>query len=548
MFEVDNRSKQQPDPLAFCKHLWPYINLYDKQREILYSVRDNDETYVPAANKLGKDYVGAIAVLYFFLTRHPCRVVTTSATADHFEVLWGEMGRLIQSAAFPLTSDKGGPLLINHNHIRKYVRRNGEDVLCKISYIKGIAGSEDSKASLQGHHVTPEDLEQANDGIPRSMAFVDEASSVKQFVFEMMNTWYTGNRLVVIGNTWDCNNNFKWAVKGTPDGKIPGGDIPRLSRRGFYRKVFEISALDSPNVKLGLEQKRLGLPITNEILIPGVKSYEEFAANDAFLDERRKSVVLWAKFYEGSEVMLYPALWLERAKAIAKTLQGVKRTARAIGIDPAEGGDNTCMAASDEFGLIELVSKKTPDTSVIPGDALAFAFKWGCSPDNIVFDAGGGGKQHADKLRADGHTGVRSVSFGEAATPVDKLKRTFRYRSRETKVDHEETKYIFKNRRAEIFGTIRMLIDPSNEGFGIPCDTPACVELLRQLAPIPLWYDEEGRLYLPPKHRKPDAGSTDKKETLTDLIGCSPDEADAFALSVYGMLNKPSAVWAGAAV
>ena len=29
------------DPIRFCELCWPEVNLYDKQREILYSVRDN---------------------------------------------------------------------------------------------------------------------------------------------------------------------------------------------------------------------------------------------------------------------------------------------------------------------------------------------------------------------------------------------------------------------------------------------------------------------------------------------------------------------------
>lgn len=41
------------DPLKFAKALWPKVTFYDKQREIIYSVRDNDETFVPAGNMLG---------------------------------------------------------------------------------------------------------------------------------------------------------------------------------------------------------------------------------------------------------------------------------------------------------------------------------------------------------------------------------------------------------------------------------------------------------------------------------------------------------------
>lgn len=41
------------DPLVFGKLLWPDVEFYDKQRSIIYSVRDNVETVVPAGNMLG---------------------------------------------------------------------------------------------------------------------------------------------------------------------------------------------------------------------------------------------------------------------------------------------------------------------------------------------------------------------------------------------------------------------------------------------------------------------------------------------------------------
>src|SRR5437879_4923464 len=66
------------DPLFFAKLLWPDVKFYNKQREVIYSVRDNFETVVVAGHMLGKDFVTGFIVLWFFLTRHPCRIITTS--------------------------------------------------------------------------------------------------------------------------------------------------------------------------------------------------------------------------------------------------------------------------------------------------------------------------------------------------------------------------------------------------------------------------------------------------------------------------------------
>src|SRR3972149_2557666 len=74
-----------------------------------------------------------------------------------------------------------------------------------------------------------------------------------------------------------------------------------------------------------------------------------------------------AEFYEGAEVLLFPPEWLNLAENRADAIEKMQRQAKAIGIDPAEGGDQTAIAVVDELGLIELSSRQTPDTSVITG-------------------------------------------------------------------------------------------------------------------------------------------------------------------------------------
>ena len=92
---------------------------------------------------------------------------------------------------------------------------------------------------------------------------------------------------------------------------------------------------------------------------------------------------------------------------------------------------------------------------------------------------------------------------------------------------------------------LRELLDPAvnPDGFGIPGEYE---ELFRQLRPLPLWFDEEGRMYLPPKQRKPSDKGTTEKITLQSLLGCSPDEADSLVLMVYALKSKAKRVVAGA--
>jgi len=503
------------DPIKFARICWPDVHFYKDQRDIIYSVEDNDQTYVTAAHQMGKDFVTAFIVLRFFLTRHPVRVITTSVKDDHLRVLWGELGRFIDTSRVPMLHKKGGPLIVKHHDIRKVV----EGTQCKISYLRGMV-SEKSE-SMAGHHAH------------HTLCVGDEASGIDDAIEQKADTW--AKRILMIGNPYPCQNFFKRGIKA--------GNVKSPVGNHLFRRVIRIKAQDSPNVRLALEEIRRGLPPSFKEVVPGVISYAEYMKRRAVWDNVRQCVGLDAQFWEGAEELLFPPDWLNRAAERARALRSMhRRTAKAIGIDPAAGGDKTAMAAVDELGIIELVSKRTPDTAQIPNEAIAFGRKHGVPPDRWFFDLGGGGKQHADYLRNRGFKGVQTVGFGEPITPEPRRGMV----TIERKIERSEERYAYKNRRAQMFGLIRELLDPDNEmGFGIPDDGEVYEELRRQLSPIPLIYDREGRLSLPPKHKTNGMKENSAIKSLEELIGHSPDEADAVALAVYGALKKPKKSKAG---
>lgn len=506
------------DPMKFNSLLWPDDKVYDKQREIIYSVEENDMTVVPAGNMTGKDWIGGKIILSYFLRHWPCRIVTTSVKDDHLDVLWGEIGRFFNSSKVPLDYRLGGPLKLMQREMRRYINGERQD----FEYVKGMVASDDTEASLQGHHAQ------------YTLAVIDEASGVKASHFDMLQTW--AKRVLIISNCWDCNNEFKWAVEGRPGTEDKGGDIPRPTGDNFYRKVIRIPADDSPNVKYAKAEIAAGREPTDTIVIPGVLTWGEYQKRRKLWDPIRQCVSLDAKFYKGSENLLYPPQWLDRAEEIARELlkryKGDRndigeRKAKAIGCDPAEGGDSSCWSVVDELGMIELVSLKTKNTNEVAHKTIELIHLYQLDPTFVMFDTGGGGKQHADRLREMGYP-VRTVAFGEAASPVDRFKR---YKSKGYKTDEVEQKYAYKNKRAEMYGLLRQLLNPVEAGFGIPA---RFVELRRQLAPMPLLFDGEGRMRMLPKNKNT-ANSTE--QTLTELLGCSPDEADSLVIAVYSMLN-----------
>jgi hypothetical protein len=195
------------DPVEFCRILWPHYHLYDRQREIMYSVRDNHDTVVVAGNMLGKDFISALIMLWFFLSRSPCRVVSTSVDGTQLEaVLWGEVRKFIQEAAYPLNTENGGPLVVNHLHLRKLVGGR----VCGLSYCIGRVAARSE--GLLGHHVAD-----IGDGIPKTLFIADECSGVADMSWDRADTW--ARRRLAIGNPYEgAGLFFKKAVQ---EGDVP---------------------------------------------------------------------------------------------------------------------------------------------------------------------------------------------------------------------------------------------------------------------------------------------------------------------------------------
>lgn len=292
------------------------------------------------------------------------------------------------------------------------------------------------------------------------------------------------------------------------------------------RRVIKITAMDSPNVRLALEQQRLGLPVTGVEIIPGVLSWQLYQQRRATWDAIRQCVGLDGEFYEGAELNLYPPEWLNRAAVYAASLNDRDNPAQGMGVDSAEGGDNTTWAVTGHKGLKRLISIKTPDTSVITSRTLALMNEYQLEPEQVMFDQGGGGKEHADRLRLQGYD-VGSLSFGESVAPEPVV----HMRPFEDKLEDRRERHTFKNRRAQMYWLLRQRVDPgTGNEFAIGAEH---VELRRQLNAMPLLWDEEGRFMMLPKRRR--YNGSIKQDCLEDRLGCSPDEADALVLAVFAM-------------
>lgn len=482
---------------------WPGVTLYSRQVEIIRSALTRRETHVPAGNKLGKDFVAGLLALSCFVLCEAkgitCRIVTTSVAGHHLAVLWGEVGRFITTASAPLLHEKGGTLVLNHQELRRASEREARNPL---NYVVGLVSAKGE--GLAGHHAD------------FTMLIGDESSSLDDQVHEMGQGW--AKHMLFLGNPNPCQNFWRKACQELK--AVPGGCDGERAR-------IQVRAEDSPNV------------VHRRTVWPGVLSWEEYQYRRKHWEVQRQCVGLDAEFYEGAEVLMFPPAWLNASAARAAELtRPGKGLPRAIGCDPGEGGAETCWVVADLLGVLDVVALKTPDTAVIPARTVALMRQHDVPPERVIFDRGGGGQQHADALRRQGLP-VRTVGFGEAVTPDPRHGRT---RLAERRAQREE-RYAYFNMRACLYGQLRQALDPGREDGGAVFAIPAkYAELRRQLAPVPLTFDAEGRLKLLPKNRR--QGS--KERCMADIVGCSPDQSDALCLAYHALLHKGSRVRAGA--
>ena len=536
-----NNPLKSIDPMALQAAMWPQYTFYQQQRDVIYSVDNNLETYVRAGNKLGKDFTAGYIVTEIFLRciklGLTCKIITTSVNEKHLTTLWGEIGRFVTTSKYPLLRSKDKAETECLVMLSMEIRRAEEEAMTAKNvrnFIRGMV-SEDVEG-MSGHHAD------------FTLFVGDEASGLEDMYYEAAQGW--AKRMLLFGNPNACTWFFYKNIKA--------GDVKSEDGTYFLRKNLKISAEDSPNVMYARRQQALGLVPDDKIIVPGVISWSEYQNRRTIWDKARQCVGLDGEFYEGASIKMFPYDWMQRAEIMSELirLKRLKGTKLSLGADPAEGGDKTAVVVVDEYGVVDWEYGQTPDTSKIKGLILFYMNKHSIPASRVCIDRGGGGKQIADELRDKGHD-VQTVSFGESCTP--KIKDDRAITEYEEKIEAKEERYTYKNRRAQMYMALRLLLDPyegiavelpeeeNEEGrpvstrqtFGIPREFSAVRE---ELEPIPLTRDGEGIVYLLPKNKpRPDY----KGDTLTSLIGHSPDLADALVLAIYAMQHEEEVFMAG---
>jgi hypothetical protein len=244
------------DPVFFCNKVLG-VDPWRKQREILYSVRDNPNTIVVSCNAGGKSFVSACCLLWWLYGRKDSLVLTTAPTYRQvMSVLWGEVSRLHQYAKVPL----GGDLT------------SGKLQLGPKWYALGLPSSEEVR--FQGYHAE------------NILIIFDEAAGIEPHI-------YTAAQ----GNLTSQNSRF--LLIGNPTS--PSGMFYEYSKNPNWHKI-EISAFDSPAITEPDKYPYL-------VNMKWIKEREEEWSVGSPMYQAR----VLGKFPEEGEDTLIPLSWLDAA-------------------------------------------------------------------------------------------------------------------------------------------------------------------------------------------------------------------------------------------
>lgn len=343
------------------------VHFWQKQEEIVDSIKKNVKTAVRSCNSAGKTYSIARIALWFLAAYPPAVVINTAPTHRQVEnQFWREFRRAYNHAPVNL----GGKLLKTRFDIDEDWFAMGFSV----------ADNDSSMESFQGWHGT------------NILFIVDEASGVHPRIFEAIEGGLAGGgvcRLVMIGNPTRNTGDFADAFKDPSVGKI------------------HISAYDVPNVK------------EDEIIIPGLATREwveqmitKYGGSSDIVRVRVKGE--FPKREANTKISI---------DAIAQAI-GADREhygeQKIAGLDVARFGDDR-SALVPRHGNKAWVEKiwQQSDTMSLAGEAK----RWLMENEDYVMHidiTGGMGAGVFDRLKEQPEVGDRVMGVNVAASPQDK--------------------------------------------------------------------------------------------------------------------------------
>ena len=350
---------------------------WQKQIEIIESVRDHRTTAVKSCHAAGKSFTAADVALWFLYAHNPSIVLTTAPTDRQVKgILWKEIRKSFQRAKYPL----GGTILTQ------------ELKLSEDWFAWGFTAPDYDPDRFQGFHEI------------HLLVVADESSGVSDGIFEGIDGVLTSEqaRLLMIGNPTNPTGRFAKAFKSPDSNKI------------------SISAFDTPNfTEFGITEQDI-LQNTWEGKITENLPYP-FLVTPRWTYERLHDWTalspLWqakvlAQFPEAGTDTLIPLHWVEAA--VDRQLK--RTTPFELGVDVARyGSDETVIMFRQGSVVRTIKTMPMSSTMTVAGEVIKALRETGAKAAKI--DAVGLGAGTFDRLEEQGQPAVEMQSGAASSDP-----------------------------------------------------------------------------------------------------------------------------------
>lgn len=484
---MDIIMKFREDPVLFAEMCgW---KLWDKQKEILYSVRDNKWTAVVSIFGVGKTFIAARAAAWFLNVYMPSIVYVIAPVLQQVkDLFWKEFRTAYEESEIELM---GKPKLVPHMEILPN------------HYIRGyIAREEQTKGSIidkmTGYH-------------EENMLIVcDQADGLHTDVFTASSAVLTSLNNHFLGLTNATNSDSEIAQIIIPERKTKFGlkyvnennEVKPINGRGW--NVIRIAAEDTPNVKAKKE------------VHPKLFTYEKYLELNETLDENdpMRDMFLRAIYAEGTSMTVLTERMVKEIFEINEVAPDFSRI--KVGIDIAdEGKDRTVwhiMAGGRLLFIDSVVGHNSIEVLEYCGviEDKVKEFTSGAKVSEWNVDALGLGKNIYDRMAYMGYPAT-PIFAGEA-------------------IDDLYEKKVYANRRAEINFFVRDLAQRKRmsmkplyptEGRELERLKDECLKVRYK------FLDGSGKMQIL------------EKKKLRKLFGRSPDNWDALTYCVYPYSDVP---------
>lgn len=470
-------AKWRPDPRGFAWYILG-VELWAKQIEILEAIRDNPRVSVAGGRKIGKDFVLAVAALWFYSCFDDARVFCTATTGRQVDgILYRQIRQLYAKSGKCVDCKREKP---NEpppcEHSSMLTGKLGELARTGLTApdlreIKGFtAKDEESAAGPSGEYV---------------LAIVDEASGYPDHLHVALrgNLAAANTREVLISNPTRSTGFFHASHHENAE---------------LYYRV-QVSSLDGPNVVEGRQ------------VFPGLASrgWVEEQKREWGEDSPLYKIHVLGQFVKQSEGAIFSVHAIREAQE--RWLDTPAEGQLVIGVDPAGEGDK-----GDESGFAARRGKK----------ALHVGARRGLTPDDhllevlglIALHGQGGGELARVVVDREGETGAKV--WGTFVAHVQTYEETHAGQLPFQLVGVRSSERA--QRKPEVYDRVRdelsaVLADWFRDDGGIPEDPKLAKELNA--------FEWVGHI----------SGRTKAlaKKDIKKKIGRSPDRADALALACW---------------